>query len=725
MKRAAYIIYMTVLVLSPVFFGAVEYYAYTFLILGVLLASVLLIASDALKKRAGGRTFRWPKTRFNAVWLAITVLLVLQLIPLPEAVIRFVSPTAWLAAEKSVPTSALAGQAGVPDFFAFAVYRHPVQLALCKFTAYALFFFGMLRLLDSRRRVEQTVMVILVVCIAEIFYGLCASFGEGRQVLWYKLKWDPGFFTGSYMNHNHFAGLLEIGLMLAAGYAAALTRSRKGGGFARVGIRQRFVEIARDSEKRSRWLFVAFSGVVIIVGLALSASRGGIISSAVGLLTLSVLFLFRTDHRWKGKVLLAIFAVGMIYALQAGVGFTVKRFENTPEDMKTRIRLASTTLDIFKDYPAAGIGIGNFPHVYPRYQSAFDGRVFWKHAHSDWAQFLAEAGIAGFLATMAGAVWFLAGFLQRWRQRRDPLAVCLGAALPAVVAAYATHALAEFNFHIPANFLMFTAAAAVCSSALLLERRGHKTVYGLSYRRMRVKGVGILPLLLVMVLVAWCTSKITSHFSAEAGLAAARSEQGAVGEKAEQKATKTTLNRKLAAARSAWRRDPDNAGYPYLAAEIRMQLRQEATGSEGIDAAAASGRSPADLAIIRLLEESIRLNPYPAIAHLQLGWEYTRRFDQPDYDLSWLPAADISMKRAAYFTGEKTPRHHVELGHYWTMRSTTKGPVAWVLAVWHYKKALVLEPKARVRRQAAEEIRRFVEAFYPGQVDARMAEILP
>jgi hypothetical protein len=108
-----------------------------------------------------------------------------------------------------------------------------------------------------------------------------------------------------------------------------------------------------------------------------------------------------------------------------------------------------------------------------------------------------------------------------------------------------------------------------------------------------------------------------------------------------------------------------------------------------------------------------------------LGWEYSRRFDQPDYVSRWLPAADISMNRAAYFTGEKTPRHHVDLGHYWTMRSGTEGLPAWARGVWHYRKALSLEPDARVKKQMEAEIRRYVAAFYPDQIESRMAQILP
>ena len=49
MNSAAFVIYLVALVVSPLLFGAVHSYAYTFMVLSVLAATVLL-AIDSIKK---------------------------------------------------------------------------------------------------------------------------------------------------------------------------------------------------------------------------------------------------------------------------------------------------------------------------------------------------------------------------------------------------------------------------------------------------------------------------------------------------------------------------------------------------------------------------------------------------------------------------------------------------------------------------------------------------
>ena len=58
------------------------------------------------------------------------------------------------------------------------------------------------------------------------------------------------------------------------------------------------------------------------------------------------------------------------------------------------------------------------------------------------------------------------------------------------------------------------------------------------------------------------------------------------------------------------------------------------------------------------LEKSVELNPFDAQYHLRLGWEYAHQWKKKDYHTKWLPAADISMDRAAYFAGVKNPHLH-------------------------------------------------------------------
>ena len=76
-EKAAFIIYLTVLVLSPLLFGAVHPYAYTMMAFGVLAAAVLLIIKNIQKdSRQGIYTFRVPRTSLNLLFVGMTAFLI-------------------------------------------------------------------------------------------------------------------------------------------------------------------------------------------------------------------------------------------------------------------------------------------------------------------------------------------------------------------------------------------------------------------------------------------------------------------------------------------------------------------------------------------------------------------------------------------------------------------------------------------------------------------------
>jgi len=119
--------------------------------------------------------------------------------------------------------------------------------------------------------------------------------------------------------------------------------------------------------------------------------------------------------------------------------------------------------------------------------------------------------------------------------------------------------------------------------------------------------------------------------------------------------------------------------------------------------------------IVKALEGAVRLNPFKAEYHMQLGWEYTWVWRLASYNKKWLYMADISMDRAAYFAGDKSPTLHVHLGNYWVIRSKTINPAnpewetAWTKVCWHYKKAQGLDR----RKGLSAKIARFVWEYYP------------
>ncbi|HOD28110.1 MAG TPA: O-antigen ligase family protein [Syntrophales bacterium] len=748
MERAAFGIYVFVLVASPVLFGAVHTWAYATVFLLILAASLLLIARDwlpALGRGAGGETCGGEKrhlafllTGAEALFVLMVFLLVVQMTPLPGGLLTKLSAEAKAAGLSALPATASVADPSLKNaWFALAPYAYPVRMSLIRWTAYGLLFFGLCRTLNSRRRIELLVVALLATAVADALYGIVQTYSGSPHVLWWKkLAQGAKDVSGTYINRNHFAGFMEMGIALAIAYAGAIVAGgRRQAGPARGPrtLKDRFIRLFSGESRALRQILVVFSGVVMGVALILSASRGGIVSALAGLFVMGVFFLARRDHRAKGGIVLALFGVTVLYAAFAGMDYTIERFQKLDFDHEGRPRYMERAVLLHDDYPLAGVGVGNFRHAYPKYQAPEDRGRFIDLLHSDWMQFYTEAGYAGMLALIAGLGWFVSRLVRTWSIRGDPFAVCLGLAPVGALAALGTHSLFDFNLHIPANFMMLVAVCAIGLSALHLERQRREDV--MRWRRMRLPlaGAGGIAAAFVIVLIAWTGLWTVRHAVAEAHCAT-------VGN--------LTMNleehQSLDNIRSAIAWDGANAEYHWnLARELMdrrdrtMQAAHKAveaasdgtqTGMAKSGAGAVQSRpgtsqaAPAKTAaqadpnipapaeapppeasaedaepakapslaaaqaawrashgpVIAALEGAIRLNPLDAEPHVRLAWEYTYLWDRHDYMTRWMRGADASMERAAYYagTGSINPHLHVDMGNYWAVRSKNTGPGA-------------------------------------------------
>lgn len=702
MEKAAFIIYLIVLALSPLLFGAVHTYAYTLMSLGVLGGSLLLVINSIRRNyKNGAYHFQWPATKLDFTFYGILIFLIFHLIPLPESFLKILSPEAWVNGQNSLSASGLMlSESGTR--FALSTYAHPVHMSIIRWSVYGLFFFGLSRVLNSRKRIEAAIFLILIIGCFEVFYGLAESYAGSGHVWWFKKPHRGRAVIGTYINPNHFAGLMEMGFLLATAYAAGLSERTKQSNIitSRKGrLRTGLAQILSKEQRFSKRTFILFAGVVMGIGLVFSASRGGLISAAAAMLLMSLLFVFRKSLRKKGYVIFFLFLITSIYALHIGVEYTVGRFETIREGFEVRSRFTKKTLELFKDYRWVGIGPGNFRYAYPRYQAPEDKKVFIRYAHNDWAQFLAEAGILGFCLLLAGISYYLYRTMKLWRRRKDPFSTCLGVAPVVVISAMATHAYTDFNLHIPANFLIFTAILAIGYSALHLRRRhGKDMALNRIHNRPR-KHKEILVLIFILGIIAWNGSQTIRHFMAEAYCNTVHN---------------PTLNRDqnppIEEIKKAIAWDKRNGVYWYKLAQELIRIRNVDFGT-----LFNKERNQRQIEIIRVLEQAVRLNPFQALYHLRLGWEYTYLWQQPSYHEKWLPAANIAMARAAYYAGVKTPYLHMELGNYWVMRSKSIWPtdpekkIAWTKACWHYKKAQEVDGS----KEMLKRIIRYVWNFYP------------
>ncbi|MCF8143970.1 MAG: O-antigen ligase family protein [Deltaproteobacteria bacterium] len=761
MEKAAYIIYLIILLLCILMFGAVHTYMYTLMSLGVLTAATLLLLKGIRKDyQSNEYRLRLPRNSLHVGFVALLTFLIFQTLPMPDPVLTLLSPEAAVVARKSLPTAeTLADGLVNGTWFSLAPYVYPVRMSIVRFVVYGFFFFGLFQTLQSRRRINVAVSLLLAMGCFEALYALMETYSGSHHVLWYRMDYAKERLKGTYINGNHFAGFMAMGVILAAAFAGALApmkRPNQGNTEKKQRPASRFASFLEGQESLSKRILVGFAGVVMGIGLIFSASRGAIISWAGAMFLMGVLFVVRKSYRQKGIIFIGLFVLICAYAIEIGVDYPLERFMQIESGIESRSRYAAKTMDLFEDFKAVGAGVGNFPYAFPKYQSAKDKKKFYRYAHNDWAQYLAEAGIAGLGLLLVGLGVYVFKTLSLWKQRKDPYAVSLGVVPVAVIAYMAIHSYSEFNLHTPANALILAAIMAIGYAALHLERHHRRDRMSYTYYDLPLRYRGGVALVAILGLIGWSGWWSIRHFAAEAYC---------------NTVPNSTLNRDrhppVAEVVKAIEWDGGNAEYWYKlgeAIEAQSGEGREAQSGEGREAQSSKlkgGREDAGVealssmlkakskagkgagengsefrvpsSALRLLtlERAVRLNPFEAQYHLQLGWAYAHQWQEADYHAKWLPAADISMERAAYFAGVKNPRLHVELGNYWVMRSKSVYPSdplhheAWAKAVWHYRKAQGIEgPGSKAAKEMRKEIRGYVWNVYPDEefVARTMAE---
>jgi O-antigen ligase len=149
-------------------------------------------------------------------------------------------------------------------------------------------------------------------------------------------------------------------------------------------------------------------------------------------------------------------AISVLFAGLAttAVGWDVlwKRFHDN-DPFRYRREIAVSTLQMVRQRPWTGFGLGNYANVYPEFAS-FDPGLMVDHAHDDWAEWTAEGGIPMLLLMLGVAAIGL----------RPAIRSVWGLGIYAVF----LHALVDFPMQIPALAALaftFLAALSVDSSA--------------------------------------------------------------------------------------------------------------------------------------------------------------------------------------------------------------------------------------------------------------------
>jgi hypothetical protein len=292
---------------------------------------------------------------------------------------------------------------------------------------------------------------VLVVCAAQAVFG-AVQWSLAPDRIYGQTTPIVTTPFGSYVNHNHFAGLLEMGIVLAASMALGLARLRRG----------------------------ATAGVVGLAGLSLglvavhvaSRSRGGLIALVAGLLVVGGTWARVASQRGSGRLRAAPLALGVLIVL--GFGLAV-----VPGDTRAhlatilrgrpdasgdyRLDVARDTVRLWAAHPMLGAGLGAYADAFPAFKRAH-GEVRTTHAEDDVLEFVAESGLVGIAIAAWLAAVVLRGLVLRLRHGHDPFRKSIAVGAAGAVAALAVHSLFDFNLRLPANALVFASLLGLAGS---------------------------------------------------------------------------------------------------------------------------------------------------------------------------------------------------------------------------------------------------------------------
>jgi O-antigen ligase len=342
------------------------------------------------------------------------------------------------------PMAAFAVLIAVQLVFRRTAYAHDTIVLALLYFCYAILCFLAGQALIKGAQARTLAVIFSVYGAAMASFALLQGISANGKLYWIRQPRMGGWIYGPYVNHNHYAGLMEM--LVPIPLVLALTHL---------------------TSPRNRAL--AGAAAAVMVGtIFISGSRGGMIAIVAELIFLSVLLV-----KQKRSLRTAV-GVGVFLALVAGLltwiggaelGKRIATVGTSHSEISNDVR-AYINRDGFKMFlkkPVLGWGLGTFPVVYPQFRT-FYTNFFVNEAHNDYLQLLVEMGLLG-LATM---LWFVVTLFKRALKKLNNWtgemsgAVALASLLG--LSGILVHSAVDFNLQIPANAALFYVLCTIAAS---------------------------------------------------------------------------------------------------------------------------------------------------------------------------------------------------------------------------------------------------------------------
>lgn len=491
---------IAVLIFTPLAFGAVEEWARAsgqiliWLLFAVWVCKVIWTPAQP-GRRAETGTILGGRVRLSGLefpgFLFVAVLL-LQLVPLPPQLVRTISPKTaeiysmslpgygqqasptfaglprWLQSDPAAHAGDVAALPVDPDA-AMAAFPakwfdvshgawRPLSLtpsntrrALTVFLAHLALFVVAFNQLERKSGATRAAMALGTLAGLLAAIGILQSLSAEGKLYWWR-GGGPHQGFGPFVNANNFAGWMEMALPLAAALTLTFWLGRPG----------------RRRDKPSPAGIVLF-GFMTILGLAafvLARSRGGFVALLGATTLVLLLYLIKGRLRLKAVAFVlvpALLALGMAAWIDMpGLAERYATLGDLREERSftTRMAFSGRALEIARDFPLLGSGMGTFRETHYLYTPGTSSHELVR-AHNDYAQLAAECGALGVVAMLWALVLIVSrGVIGALLRPPNPSGWIARAAAIGVLALL-LHSFVDFNLQIYSNSLLFVFLCAV------------------------------------------------------------------------------------------------------------------------------------------------------------------------------------------------------------------------------------------------------------------------
>ena len=256
-----------------------------------------------------------------------------------------------------------------------------------------------LSLLDSRNRVKQLLIVLLLVGSFHALVGISAMYSGVHLI---DIKQLDGHYTaarGWFVNRNHYAAFLVITLI---GSVVTILKSF-------VSSNEKLIQRSLIDKSLANKVFFLLGGLLLISAIILSQSRAGFIGILISLvLVVAIYRQLNTRTIAVNKYFVAVCILILLSLILSFGNDLILRFTSNTMSLGERVTQWGITWHAIKHSPVVGYGGGSYATVFQFFREYTDLRqVVFNQSHNDYLQLWLEQGLIGLLLWVAIIVMIL------------------------------------------------------------------------------------------------------------------------------------------------------------------------------------------------------------------------------------------------------------------------------------------------------------------------------